>query len=214
MGKKVAIVDYGLGNLFSISQACEHVGLNAVITSDKKIISESDALILPGVGAFGYAMNSLQSDGLVDSLLDFVKTGKQFLGICLGMQLLFSESEEFVVNKGLGLVDGRIVRFPSNDNQGRLLRVPQIQWNQIYKGYSGNWEKSLFKNTNIGEYMYFVHSYYSMPANEKEILTYSEYGGVKYASAVTKDNITGIQLHPEKSAAPGLKVYETWAGLI
>jgi glutamine amidotransferase len=215
MSKKVvAIVDYGLGNLFSINQACGHVGLDPVITADKKIIAGADALILPGVGAFGHAMNSLQSDGLIESLLDFAKTGKQFLGICLGMQLLFSESEEFGANKGLGLVDGRIVRFPSKDNHGQFNRVPQIQWNHIYKGYPGNWERSLFKNTNDGEYMYFVHSYYSQPVNDKEILTYSEYGGVKYASAVIKDNITGIQYHPEKSAEPGLNVYATWSGLI
>jgi glutamine amidotransferase len=214
MNLKVAIIDYGLGNLFSINQACEHVGLNPVITSDIEIISEADALILPGVGAFGDAMNSLKENNLIDPVLNFVKSGKPFMGICLGMQLLFTESEEFGSNKGLNLIEGKIVRFPELNNKGEVIRVPQIQWNQIYKNTSALWDSSPLKNIDEGTYMHFVHSYYAIPANKETILSYSEYEDVKYASAVIKDNVIGIQYHPEKSAEAGLKIYQNWANYI
>ncbi len=214
MSSNIAIIDYGLGNLFSINQACHHVGLASVITSDIKTINEADALILPGVGAFGNAMNSLEENQLVKPILNFVQSGKPFLGICLGMQLLFSESDEFGNHKGLNLIEGKIVRFPQLNSKGQIVRVPQIQWNKIYKNTDALWNSSPLKNIDEEAYMHFVHSYYAIPKDNETILSYSEYEGIRYASAVIKNNITGIQYHPEKSAEQGLQVYQNWANYI
>lgn len=214
MSLQVAIIDYGLGNLFSINNACERVGLETVITSDIEVITNADALILPGVGAFGDAMQSLLANNIAGTILEFVKTGKPFLGICLGMQLMFSESEEFGNHKGLGLIKGKIVKFPPQNAQRENIRVPQIQWNQIYAAEKNRWDHSPLKNIAEGTYMHFVHSYYAIPEDNNTILTYSEYEGVKYASAVMQDNMVGIQYHPEKSADEGIKVYQNWADYI
>lgn len=214
MKSKVAIVDYGLGNLFSINQACEHVGLDSSITSDHDTIRNADAVILPGVGAFGDAMNSLRQDNLVELLLESVKQGKPFMGICLGMQLLFDESSEFGDHKGLGLITGKIKRFPELDENGKKNRVPQIQWNRIYPNTAEIWDDSPLRNVEDGAYMHFVHSYYAEPEDSSHILSYSEYGGIRYASSVKKDNIIGIQFHPEKSAELGIRIYQSWANFI
>ena len=214
MSSKVAIVDYGLGNLFSINQACEYVGLDSTITNDPQIISSADALILPGVGAFGDAMGSLEDNNLIEPLLTFVQTGKPFLGICLGMQLLFNQSNEFGNHQGLNLIEGQIKRFPIKDEKGQINRVPQIQWNQIYMNSEDLWNDSPLKNIEDGAYMQFVHSYYAEPKHQDVILSYTEYGGIRYASSVKKNNIIGIQFHPEKSAEQGLHIYGSWANFI
>lgn len=214
MNNKIAIIDYGLGNLFSINNACKLVGLDTIVTNDIDIIKNADALILPGVGAFGDAINSLNSNNLTQTIYDFVETGKPFLGICLGMQLLFSESQEFGINKGLNLIKGKVVKFPSKNTNGEKVRVPQIQWNQIYAQSKNNWDDSPLKDVPEGSYMHFVHSYFAVPEDENEILTYTEYEGIRYASAVKKENIIGIQYHPEKSAKQGIKIYQNWANFI
>jgi glutamine amidotransferase len=210
----VAIIDYGLGNLFSINNACKLVGLNTIITSDINKISKADALILPGVGAFGDAISSLNENNLTQTIYEFVRTGKPFLGICLGMQLLFSESEEFGSHKGLDLIKGKVVKFPSINNLGEDIRVPQIQWNQIYAENINRWNESPLKNIPEGSYMHFVHSYFAIPEDKNNILTYTEYEGIRYASAVMKENIIGIQYHPEKSAKEGINIYRNWANYI
>lgn len=210
----VAIIDYGLGNLFSINNACELVGLNTIITSDISKISNADAVILPGVGAFGDAINSLNENNLTQTIYEFVRTGKPFLGICLGMQLLFSESEEFGSHKGLNLIKGKVVKFPSFNKAGESICVPQIQWNQIYAEDINRWNESPLKNISEGTYMHFVHSYYAIPEENNNILTYTEYEGIRYTSAVMKDNIIGIQYHPEKSAEEGINIYRNWANYI
>lgn len=214
MKKNVAIIDYGLGNLFSIKQACERVGLDPVITADINIICEADGLILPGVGAFGDAMSGLQANNLIDPLYSYVKSGKPFLGICLGMQLLFTQSEEFGLHHGLDLIKGRVIKFPKTNSKGEIIRVPQIQWNQIYKNTAEIWKNSPLRNVNDGVYMHFVHSYYAVPENADTVLSYSEYEGIQYASAVKKDNIIGIQYHPEKSGKHGIEVYQSWANFL
>lgn len=211
MNPKVAIIDYGLGNLFSIKNACEIAGLDTVITSDINVIENSDALILPGVGAFGDAMDCLKGQLLDKVIINFVESGKPFLGICLGMQLLFSESEEFGNHLGLNLIKGKIVKFSNKNSNGLLLKVPQIQWNQIYKNQEKIWNNSPLVNIEEGDYMHFVHSYYAIPDDKNTILSYSEYGGVKYASSVIQDNIIGIQFHPEKSSKSGIQIYKNWA---
>lgn len=214
MSIKVAIVDYGLGNLFSINQVCEHLGMESVITADVKILADADALILPGVGAFADAMNNLKDNNLIEPLLEFVNSGRPFLGICLGMQLLFSESEEFGKHKGLDLMKGKVVRFPPTDENGEVNKVPQIQWNQVYKNTDEIWANSPLRNIEDGAYMQFVHSYYTVPDDSNNVLSYTNYGGVSYASSVIQGNITGFQFHPEKSSTQGLKIYETWSNYV
>ncbi len=150
----------------------------------------------------------------IEPIHDFVKTGKQFLGICLGMQLLFSQSEEFGINRGLDLIHGNIVKFPKTNNENNFLQVPQIQWNKIHKSREKEWNNSPLEGINDGEYMYFVHSFYAIPKDENVILSYTEYGGIEYASSVIKDNIVGLQFHPEKSAKEGIKIYQNWASQI
>ena len=208
---KVAIVDYGLGNLFSISRACKHAGIDAIITADTNSIKNSDALILPGVGAFGDAMNYLKKYELIDPIKEFVAAGKPFMGICLGMQLMFTESEEFGTHDGLNIIPGKIVKFPSFDNKNNKVRVPQIQWNQISKNTDELWQNSPLQNIPENIFVQFVHSYYAIPDYNEHILTYTEYADINYVSAVKKDNLTGFQFHPEKSGAYGLKIYENWA---
>lgn len=214
MSSKVAIIDYGLGNLFSINQACEYVGLESVITKDKRDIENADALILPGVGAFGDAMESLRRSTLIEPILNFIKSKKPFMGICLGMQLLFTESEEFGNHKGLDLIKGRIRKFPVQGDNGESIRVPQIQWNQISKNANELWKESPFLHIEEGTYMQFVHSFYAEPKSDDIVLSFTEYGGIRYASSIIQDNVIGIQFHPEKSGAEGLKIYKSWANFI
>lgn len=214
--KKIIIVDYGLGNLFSVQHAFRHLGIETYVTSDKNKIREADAIVLPGVGAFGEAMNNLVSLELVEPIKEFVATGKSFLGVCLGMQLLFEESEEFGSSKGLGIIQGTIKKFSSLDKSGNPLRVPQIAWNKILKPSDSKfvWEQTVLKGVKEEEYMYFVHSYYTSPANRENILTETEYDGFRYCSSVLKDNVFAAQFHPEKSAEEGLKIYKNWISLI
>ena len=212
MKNKVAIIDFELGNLYSVQQACKHVGLDAVISSNIEEIRNKDAIILPGVGAFGDAMENLIKLNLIDIIKEFVVSGKQFMGICLGFQLLFSESEEFGIFKGLGLVEGKVKKFPKINQNGELIRVPQIGWNRIISNsINGNWENSLLKKINSNEYMYFVHSFYVEPKDEKVILTKTNYMGIEYCSSICVENIFASQFHPEKSGTEGIKVYEEFA---
>jgi glutamine amidotransferase len=208
--KKIAIIDYGVGNIFSINQACNKVGLNTIVTSDAALISNSDAIILPGVGAFGDAMNNLKKLNLVETIINFANTGKPFLGICLGMQLLFNESEEFGNHKGLGLIDGEIKKFNFSKIDNNITKIPQIQWNKIYHKENTNWNNSCLSNVENNSYMYFVHSYYAIPNDKNTILSYTEYANFEYCSSVKKENITGIQFHPEKSGEIGIHIYKNW----
>jgi glutamine amidotransferase len=211
---KVAILDYGLGNLFSIDQACKYVGFDTIITSDEIIIGNADALILPGVGAFGDAMNYLNKSNLIDPIHSFINQGKPFLGICLGMQMLFSESEEFGNHKGLDIIKGKIIKFPSKDKQMSIVKVPQIQWNTISENTDNLWNNNILKGIPSNSFMHFVHSYYALPENKSEILSFTEYADIYYASSVIKNNVIGLQFHPEKSGNLGIKIYENWFNAI
>ena len=212
MKNKVAIIDFELSNLYSVQHACNHVGLDAVITSNIKEIRNKDAIILPGVGAFGDSMENLIKLELIDTIKEFVKCGKQFMGICLGFQLLFSESEEFGIYRGLDLVQGKVKKFPNINSKGELVRVPQIGWNRIINsGINGSWENSLLKNILDNEYMYFVHSFYAEPKDEKVTLTKTNYMGIDYCSSICVENIFASQFHPEKSGIEGIKIYEEFA---
>jgi imidazole glycerol-phosphate synthase subunit HisH len=209
MSKKTIIVDYQLSNLFSVQQACLHVGLDAEISSDPAAIAAADALILPGVGAFGTAMANLRRQGIEVPLKAQVNAGVPFLGICLGVQLLMTDSVEFGSQGGLDLLPGRVQRIPQEIN-GIKTRVPQIGWNQIAPPAHRDWARTPLAHLATGSYMYFVHSYYCQPDRPEDILTVTNYMGLEYCSGVQRDNILAFQFHPEKSGPEGVEVYRLW----
>jgi glutamine amidotransferase len=208
--RKVAIVDYNLGNLFSVFQACTSLGYDTTITNKKDDVINADYLILPGVGAFGDAINTLRQLDLVEPMKDFIASGKPFLGVCLGLQLLFTESEEFGRHKGLNIIEGVVKKFPTRNEQNNILKVPQIQWNQIFWTDQKRWENSPLENCRNGDFMYFVHSYYVAPSSEQTIASITEYGGITYCSSIISNNIFACQFHPEKSGQHGLDIYKSF----
>ena len=207
--KKVVIIDYKLGNLFSVKQACDSVGVSAIISSDKKDVLNADALILPGVGAFLEAMNNLKELGLAEAILEKVNNNTPLFGVCLGLQLLFSESEEFNAGKGLDLISGVIKKFPNNFENRKII-VPHIAWNTVYK-FEHNWYETPLRDLKNDDFMYFIHSYYVKPSDNACVLTKTNYDGVEFCSAVTKNKIFATQFHPEKSADKGVSIYKNWA---
>lgn len=210
--KKILIIDYKSGNLFSVNQALTNIGFNVLISSNADDIASADAIVLPGVGAFGDAMNNLHDLNLIRPIKQFVETGKPFLGICLGLQLLFTESEEFGYTKGLDLVKGKVKRFNMNNNAGENRKIPQISWNKINKINNNSWENTPLQDIKDGEFMYFVHSFFVEP-EEPVGLTETNYDGQTYVSSIQKNNIFACQFHPEKSAQEGLQIYKTWASI-
>ncbi len=206
----VAIIDYGLGNLFSVKNACDHIGLNSKITNSKLEISNAGALILPGVGAFKQAMDSLKSLNLIDVIVKFADSDRPLIGICLGMQLLFEQSKEFGLNNGLGLVKGEVKKFdvPSS------VKVPHIGWNSINKIDNNSWGNDFFKNQINGDDMYFIHSYFCQPIDSSIIKAKTKYGGEYFCSAIVQNNIFGVQFHPERSAEKGLNFYKNIRNII
>jgi glutamine amidotransferase len=208
MHKKVVIVDYGLGNLFSIQQACIHLGYMPILSSDPEQILKCDSLILPGVGSFEIAIRQLGQFNLIEPIRLFAKSGKPIMGVCLGMQLLFDISYEFGDHKGLGLISGEVLKFPKTVN-GNVIRIPHIGWNKIYKNQL-NWEQSPLGSLINESLMYFVHSYYVKPSNSSNILTTTNYSNFEFCSSVVKDNIFGFQFHPEKSGLDGLMIYNNF----
>lgn len=212
MKKKIAIVDYGLGNLFSVKQAFDLYNIDSVITSNPNEIINSNILVLPGVGSFPEAMKNLKKNNLTETLKEFAKSGKPFIGICLGMQLMFTESEEFGKTNGLGLIKGVVKKFESK-SKTKSYPIPQIQWNKIFIEKSKN-KNHFFKFINNGSYMYFVHSFYCIPKNIRNIVCTTKYADIKYPSIVKKDNCIGIQFHPEKSGEGGLKIYREISKLL
>lgn len=212
----VSIIDYGIGNLFSVKRACEHNGLDAGITSDAQDILKSDAVILPGVGAFGDAMDSLRRLDLVGVIKDCIDSGRPFMAICLGMQLLMGESEELGVHEGLKIFKGNVIRLSDAHESAKSVKVPQIGWNRICRRSDGQnrWEGSLLKGIEDGEFMYFIHSYYVKPTNPELAASFTEYEGVRYCSSISHKNVFACQFHPERSAAEGIRIYGNLRALI
>jgi glutamine amidotransferase len=211
MKKKVIIIDYKLGNLFSVNEACKKVGIPATISSDKAAIEEADALILPGVGSFREAMKNMHNLDIAQPVKNFVLAGKPIFGICLGQQLLFTESEEFGSSKGLDLIPGIIRKFSEGDN-GKKLKVPQIGWNKIYRhSQAKDWLQTPLSEVPENSYMYFVHSFYAVPSDATDILSMTEYENIIYTSSIVNNNIFATQFHPEKSGELGLSIYAQWA---
>ena len=214
----VAIVDHSLGNLFSVRLACHHVGLTAEVTADPGAIADARSLVIPGVGAFRDAMQTLRERRLIEPIMAFADGGRPLLGVCLGFQLLMSRSEEFGSHQGLGLIPGLVVRFPSGEGPGgKAIRVPQVGWNKVHVS-SGDaetgWSGTLLNGIRDGEYMYFVHSYYVRTEDESDALASTHYGGIRYCSAAGRSNVLGVQFHPERSGEVGLTVYRNLARTI
>jgi imidazole glycerol-phosphate synthase subunit HisH len=215
MALRVAVIDYQMGNLFSVQHACAWAGLEPIVAADADTLLRCDGAILPGVGAFGEAMANLARQGLVEGVAQFIRTGKPFMGICLGMQLLLSESSEFGSCKGLGIIDGRVVRFPSQQADGNRLKVPQIGWNRIYAGGARRtWKETPLAHLEQQCHMYFVHSYYVVPSSPTDILSLTNYGGVEYCSGLLRDNVFATQFHPEKSGPDGVAIYSNFRQLM
>ena len=201
----ITIVDYGMGNLRSVHKALEKVGVKAIITSNPEEVVGASKVVLPGVGAFGECMTNLKKRNLIDAIYEFMESGKPFLGICLGLQLLFTESEEGGV-RGLNIVEGGVKRFDLSDNR---LKVPHMGWNQI-KVKEEN--KDILNGIPDGSYFYFVHSYYVKPDGESMVVATTDYG-LEFASLIHRDNIYGVQFHPEKSQELGLKLLKNFGEL-
>ena len=197
---QVAIIDYGVGNLRSVEKAFAATGCAAVISSDEKILRKAERLVLPGVGAFGACMNALVDRGFDELVRERVAAGTPLLGVCVGMQMLFQESEEFGTTLGLGLLRGRVHRFSAD------LVVPQVGWNQIRQRVA----HPLFEGIEDAAFFYFVHSYYCEPAAGEVVLGETDYG-VAYASVVARENLFGVQFHPEKSQTTGLRLLSNFA---
>lgn len=208
--KYVSIIDYKLSNIYSVKHACEAVGLNAIISSKKEDLLSADGAILPGVGAFGDAMSNLKKLDLISPIRDFIANGKPFMGICLGMQLLFTESSEFGKHKGLDVIKGTVNKFPEIYKHNKI-RIPHMGWNKIYLPKSRtSWKDSLLGGVGNNDYMYFVHSYYVSPSDYKDVLAMTDYEGVEYCSAIVDGNVFATQFHPEKSGRIGLKIYQNF----
>ncbi|MBE6754941.1 MAG: imidazole glycerol phosphate synthase subunit HisH [Ruminococcaceae bacterium] len=199
----IAIVDYGCGNLFSISSSAKALGLDVVVTGDAEKIKNADRIILPGVGAFEDAINKLRSSGLADVIIEEAKNGKPILGICLGMQLLFDKSYEYGEFEGLGLIKGEICPFEGDIDKS--LKIPHMGWNKLI--FKAN--NPIFKYISDGDYMYFVHSYYGKNC-EESLLAVSEYD-VLVPAVVNSKNVYGMQFHPEKSGEKGLLLLKAFS---
>ncbi|MGE4192510.1 MAG: imidazole glycerol phosphate synthase subunit HisH [Pseudodesulfovibrio sp.] len=212
----VAIIDYGLGNLYSIKHACEYMGLSVEVTNDPAAVTRAKSVILPGVGAFGDAMNALKRLDLVSPLKDVADSDIPLMGICLGQQLLFSSSEEFGAHEGLGLIPGRVQYFPIQEIDGRTYKVPQVGWNTIHppEDDPGRWAGTLLEGVSPGADMYFVHSCHVVPDSDEVMLCTTTYGDVAFSSGSFYKNITAFQFHPERSGTEGLAVYANFAKLI
>lgn len=198
----IAIVDYGMGNLRSVQKGFQRMGFRAEVSSDPEAVARAERMVLPGVGAFGDAMDELKRRGLAEAVVEAAGKGTPILGICLGLQLLFKESEEGGIHEGLGLLKGRVRKFPEG------LPVPQIGWNKVHIRK----QSPIFSGIPDGSFFYFVHSYYVEPEDREDVLAETDYG-IRYASAVARGNIFGVQFHPEKSQRMGLKLLENFGRL-
>lgn len=199
---KVAIIDYGVGNLRSVEKAFSATGCEAMVTGDESELRKADRLVLPGVGAFGACVKALRDRGFDRLVREQVRSGIPVLGVCVGMQLLFEESDEFGSTAGLGLMRGRVRRFENS------LVVPHVGWNRIHQRKA----HALFEGIDDGSFCYFVHSFYCEPADEVVVVGQTEYGG-RYASVVAQGNVCGVQFHPEKSQEIGLRMLRNFAAL-
>jgi glutamine amidotransferase len=196
----IAIIDYGVGNLRSVEKAFTSQGIDATVTRDEKVLRGADKLVLLGVGAFGYAMESLRNLNFDQLVLEAAKAGKPIIGICVGLQMMFEEGHEFGSHRGLGLLPGCVIKFPDS------VRTPHVGWNQV----EFKQDHKFFRDLPDHSFFYFVHSYYVEPIDQSCVMGETEYGR-RFASICGRDNIIGVQFHPEKSQAAGLKLLNNFA---
>jgi glutamine amidotransferase len=205
MKPKIVIIDYGMGNLRNVQKGFERIGLEAKLTRNKKEIEKASGVVLPGVGAFKDCMENLKKYGLIEPLLKSIQKGKPYLGICLGLQILFSESEEFGSHQGLGLIKGKVVKFRPDPEH----KVPHMGWNTVEKEK----EVPLLQGIENGDFFYFVHSYYVLPKETEWISTFTTYGE-PFVSSIWKGNLFATQFHPEKSQQKGLRILENFVKML
>lgn len=210
--KKVVIIDYGIGNIKSMYNAFNNLGIEPQLTSDRQSILDASAVVLPGVGAFRKGMENLHSLGLVETIRTFVNKGNPFLGVCLGMQMLLEESEEFGITPGLGLIKGKVIRLPITPSINE--KLPHVTWNQLNEPSTGRWKHTILNDFPLNSDAYFIHSFVAVPTNCKTILTTTNYGGGDFCSALHQENIYGTQFHPEKSGKNGHLILNNFINLI
>ena len=202
----IAVIDYGVGNLFSLAASLKYIGAKSLVTADEKVIKDSSAIILPGVGAFADAYDKLEKSGLIPVIKEEVEGGKPLLGICLGMQLLFERSFEYGEHRGLGLIEGEVC--PIEPDLKQKLKVPHMGWNSLHLTEKGK-KHPLFKYSKEGDYVYFVHSFYGKDCDESLLAT-SEYG-IPVTASAANENVMGCQFHPEKSGEVGLRILKAFS---
>lgn len=204
MSPRVTVIDYGIGNIHSVLKALRHQGAEVTLATAPDAIAGADRLVLPGVGAFGDGMRALTARAQLDAIREYVLLSRPLLGICLGMQLLLAESEEFGHHRGLGLIEGSVRAIENRPT----VKVPQIGWNRIVPPPGGSWDGTLLEPLPSGTMMYFVHSFTAAPTHETDRLADADYGGQRISAAVQRGNVIGCQFHPEKSGSAGLRVID------
>ena len=209
---EITVIDYGVGNLLSVSRGLEHCGAKVNLSSDYDYILKSQKVILPGVGAFPNGMRALNQLGLDLAIKEVVKIGVPLLGICLGMQLLLDESEEFGLTKGLGVIPGKVVPIPNKSVNGEIQKIPHIGWNSLIN-LGTDWQNTILQETCENDAVYFVHSFMASPEKSEDRLADALFGGHKISAVIAKGNTTGCQFHPEKSGEVGLKILRNFVKL-
>lgn len=214
MRPKVTVVDYGLGNLFSVSRALEYCGAEVELSDSIPAVAHADRLILPGVGAFANGMDGLKQRGLVEPILEFVKSGKPFMGICLGMQMMLSCSEEHGYHEGLGIIPGRVSPIPATGTDGRPHKIPHIGWSEIVRpAHVASWDGTLLAGIETNPYAYFVHSFTAMPEDPAHRLADCHYDRRTISAVIKAGAAYGCQFHPERSGPIGLKIIANFLNL-
>ena len=211
---RVVIIDYVIGNIFSVNQAFKKIGVEALVTSNAQAIEEAKYLVLPGVGAFHKGIQALHDLELHETIIKTANKGVPLIGICLGMQMLLDESDEFKVTKGLGLIPGRVEKFPEVKDKNNYIKVPQVNWHEIVPGTpSTSWENSLLKKHKTKDSLYFVHSFVAKQLNTDHIIANYNCYGIKIPALIIKNNIIGCQFYPEKSGDAGLKILKNFMSM-
>lgn len=214
MAKRIVVVDYGVGNLYSVQRALEVSGAEEiVVSSDPQTLMSADGLVLPGVGAFADGMRGLRDRGLIESIVRYSNSGKPLLGICLGMQMLATASEEFGLHNGLGLIPGEVVAIPNRAVDGQLLKVPFIGWANIMPTNRKAFMSSVLGSHETKGSVYLVHSFHMRPTDHDHLLATYDFGGHSITAAIQRDNVTGLQFHPERSGRVGLAIMGSFVAL-
>ena len=209
LSKRITIIDYGCGNILNLARAIKFIGYEVDITHDKNKIINSSYVILPGVGAFGNAMKQIEKYNLRNTILEYAKSNKPLLGICLGMQILLTVSYEFGVHKGLGLIEGKVIKISNEKN--KEIKIPHMGWNEIYPNNNKKeWKNKILKNSSIGKSFYFVHSFVCITKDYDSTIAVCNYSGISIPAVIATGNVFGCQFHPEKSGDNGLAVLKNF----